>query len=305
MALGSVALEGGASLRRLLVGASEHAAVLHGHGFEDRAAIVPIRCDGIMDLDALREAVARSGPAVLALQAANNETGVIQPVRQAAEIVRAGGGILVCDAVQAAGRIPCDQQTLGADVVLLSGHKLGGIIGAGAVAIVNDKIRLAPVLRGGGQERGLRAGTENVPAIAAFGASAQAARFAPDAKRLVGLRYDFERGLREIAADVVIFGQTALRLPNTSAFAVPDVSAEQLMMALDLGGVAVSSGSACSSGKVGRSHVLEAMGVPPDLRIGAIRVSFGWRSSASDVDGVLAVLQTTLKRFRRRIRSAA
>ncbi len=306
LALRDVALGDGTTVGRLLVGAGEHAAVLAGHGYgAPDVDVVPLLGNGTLDLDRLRTISRSGGPALLALQAANNETGVIQPVREASEIVRGSGGIVVCDAVQAAGRVPCDSDALGADVVLLSGHKLGGIAGAGAVAVMTDRVRLRALVRGGGQERGLRGGTENVPAIAAFGAAAEEAVSRPDGARLGGLRDGFEAELRALAPDAVIFGSAAPRLPNTSAFAVPGVSAERLMMALDLGGVAVSSGSACSSGKVGRSHVLEAMGIGHDLRQGAIRISFGWRSVASEIDGLMVVLTGALRRMRRPLRSAA
>lgn len=303
LALRAITHHDGRPARRLLVSAVEHAAVLSGHGFAAEAvAVLP---SGVIDLDRLRAATRAGEPAVLALQAANNETGVVQPVREAAEMVRSGGGIVVCDAVQAAGRIPCGPEALGADVVLLSGHKLGGLVGAGAVAILSDEVRLDALIRGGGQERGLRGGTENVPAIAAFGAAARDAAGAPDAARIACLRDRFEAELLATAPEAVIFGAGVARLPNTSAFAVPGVAAERLMMALDLGGVAVSSGSACSSGKVGRSHVLEAMGVGPDLRSGMIRVSFGWRSADSDIDGMMAVLGPALRRMQRPLRTAA
>lgn len=305
-ALRSIAMADGRPVHRLLVGATEHAAVLSGHGFEaGQVQVVSVDRQGVIDLEHLRRAMRTGGPAVVALQAANNETGVLQPVADAAAIVRAEGGVLVCDAVQAAGRIPCHREALDADVLLLSGHKLGGLPGAGAVLVRSDAVRLTPLLRGGGQERGLRGGTENVPTIAAFGVAIEAVRHAPDAARLARLRDGFEAALRDAAPDVVIFSGDAVRLPNTCAFAVPGVSAERLMMALDLGGVAVSSGSACSSGKVGRSHVLEAMGIGDDLRSGAIRVSFGWGSLDSDVGEAVAVLKAALHRMRRPARAAA
>ena len=299
LALAPLERFGGAKLARLLVSASEHAAVLGGHRFS-QYAIVPVDGRGLVDLDRLYGLLRNQAPAVLALQAANNETGVLQPMREAAALVRAEGGIMVCDAVQAAGRIACTPDAIAADIVLLSAHKLGGLQGAGAMAMVADDLEPVPLLRGGGQERGHRGGTENVPALAAFGAVAEVAAISADSDRLTRLRDRFETGLWRLAPDVVIFAAGAPRLPNTSAFAVPGVAAERLMMSLDLGGVAVSSGSACSSGKVGRSHVLEAMGVKPDLRWGAIRVSFGWNSAETDVEHSLAVLGEALERMARR-----
>ena len=292
-------------IERVLIGATEHVAVSKGHRFAAAAVeTVPVTPDGIVDLERLEVVLRSGGPSALALQAANNETGVIQPVAEAAALVHAAGGVVVCDAVQAAGRIDC--RSLGADVVLLSGHKLGGLPGAGAAVVLRDDLALSPLMRGGTQERGLRAGTENVPALAAFGAAAKAAAGQDDAHRLAGLRDRFEAALRSLAEEVRVFGAAVARLPNTSAFAVPGIEAERLMMLLDLGGVAVSSGAACSSGKVGRSHVLEAMGIEPDLRHGAIRISFGWRSAEADADAAIAVLGEALARLARRpLRSAA
>ena len=241
----------------------------------------------------------------MAVQAANNETGVLQPMDDIAALAWKHDGVVVCDAVQAAGRIACN--AVPADVLLLSAHKLGGLAGAGAVVMLSDRVGLgAAVLRGGGQERGFRAGTENVAAIVAFGAAAEAASGLAEASLMAALRDRFEAGLLRIAPDAELFGGDAPRLPNTSAFAVPGLRAETLLMSLDLAGIAVSSGSACASGKVGRSHVLEAMGVKPDLRAGALRVSFGWSSTEADVEDALAEMAATLDRMRgRQLRAAA
>ncbi|HEX4767116.1 MAG TPA: cysteine desulfurase family protein [Lichenihabitans sp.] len=305
LALAPVSLPGRARIDRLLIGATEHVAVTKGHRFGAEAVgTVPVTPDGIVDLGRLASMIRSDAPAMLALQAANNETGVIQPIAAAAALVHAAGGLLVCDAVQAAGRIDC--RALGADVVLLSGHKLGGLPGTGAAVVLRDDLAVLPLVRGGSQERGLRAGTENVPAVTAFGVAARIAAEADEGPRLAALRDRFEAALRSLAAEVRIFGETVARLPNTSAFSVPGIEAERLMMLLDLGGIAVSSGAACSSGKVGRSHVLEAMGIEPDLRRGAIRVSFGWRSVEADVDAAVAVLGPALARLAGRpMRSAA
>ena len=291
---------------RLLVGATEHAAVLHGPRFGgDAIETVPVSAAGGLDLAALSSALARGGRAMVAVQAANNETGVLQPMDDIAALAWKHDGVVVCDAVQAAGRIACN--AVPADVLLLSAHKLGGLAGAGAVVMLSDRVGLgAAVLRGGGQERGFRAGTENVAAIVAFGAAAEAASGLAEASLMAALRDRFEAGLLRIAPDAELFGGDAPRLPNTSAFAVPGLRAETLLMSLDLAGIAVSSGSACASGKVGRSHVLEAMGVKPDLRAGALRVSFGWSSTEADVEDALAEMAATLDRMRgRRLRAAA
>ncbi len=290
---------------RLLVGATEHAAVLHGHRFGgDATGTIPVLTSGVLDLAVLSSALALGGRCIVAVQAANNETGVLQPLSRIAELAWKHGGVVICDAVQAAGRISCD--ALPADVLLLSAHKLGGLAGAGAVVMLSDRVALgASVLRGGGQERGFRAGTENVAAIAAFGAAAEAAAADIEAGPMAVLRDRFEAGLQRVAPDARVFGRDAPRLPNTSAFAVPGLPAETLLMSLDLEGIAISSGSACASGKVGRSHVLEAMGVKPDLRAGALRVSFGWSSTETDVEDVLARMAATLDRMKGRRFSAA
>ncbi|WP_237476941.1 cysteine desulfurase family protein [Lichenibacterium dinghuense] len=292
------ACDGRPGFDRLLVSATEHAAVLRGHRFPAEAVtVLPVDGDGLLDLSMLGEALdavrAAGGRAMVAVQAANNETGVLQPVRAIAGFVGDRGGALVCDAVQAAGRIDCG--ALGADLVVLSAHKLGGLAGAGALVAASGRVAPGPaVLRGGGQERGLRSGTENVPAIAGFGAAA-AAGLVPG---LAALRDRFEAALLDAAPDAVIFGREARRLPNTCAFAVPGVAAERLLMAFDLGGVAVSSGSACASGMVGRSHVLEAMKVKASFTSGAIRVSLGWSSVAADADRAASVLRGALARMR-------
>jgi cysteine desulfurase len=273
---------------RLIASAGEHSCMLKGHRFA-RAAVelAPLRDDGRIDLGALAAMIARGdGPVMLALQGANNETGIVQPVAEAAALVHAAGGIVVCDAVQLAGRAPCAAAALGADFLILSAHKLGGPKGAGALVAASQEISVAePLVRGGGQERGLRAGTENVAAIAGFGAAARAviAEMTREPERLAALRDGLAAHIAGAAPDAVIFGQGVARLPNTLCFAIPGVGAETLVIALDLAGVAVSSGAACSSGKVARSHVLDAMRVDPALGAGAIRLSLGWSSDAAVV----------------------
>lgn len=275
----------------LLVAGGEHACVLTGHRFPQGASeILPLASSGLLDLDALDAALARHAGRriMLALQAANNETGVVQPVAAAAERVHAADGIVICDAVQAAGRATCDFASLKADALAISAHKLGGPHGAGALCFGPGKhhIHIADVmLRGGGQERGIRAGTENVAAIAGFAAAVDAVTVEAEAEqlRMGALRERLESEILRIAPDAVFFGAGAPRLPNTSNFAVPGIEAQVLLMGLDLEGVAVSSGSACSSGKVKRSHVLEAMGVPSALAQAAIRVSLGWTTCEEDL----------------------
>ena len=291
---------GAAPLERLIVGAGEHVCVLSGHRFP-AAEIAPLMPDGRLDLDWLEDACRRPGRALLALQGANNETGVVQPVAEAAALVHAAGGFVFCDAVQMAGRISCDIAALGADALMLSAHKIGGPKGVGALATARPEIGLGkPLVLGGGQERGARAGTESVAAIAGFGAAARACltETATEAARLFPLRERFAGAVRSIAPDAVVFSEAAPRLPNTLCFAVPGVEAATLMIALDLAGVAVSSGSACSSGKVAPSHVLGAMGVRPDLARGAIRLSLGWASGAADVERFAEAFSDVIARMR-------
>jgi cysteine desulfurase len=212
------------------------------------------------------------------------------------------GGLLHVDAVQAAGRIPCDIKVLGADLVTLSGHKLGGPQGSGALIKASEALHLAdPLIRGGGQERGSRAGTENVAAIAGFGAAAEAAREAllAEAAQVAALRTQLEAGLRDSAANTVIFGAGAERLPNTTLFAVPGIKAETALIALDLAGIAASSGAACSSGKVTASHVVKAMGVAPELAAGAVRLSLGRDTTAADIGGFLIAWSKIVSRLSR------
>jgi cysteine desulfurase len=256
-------------------------------GHDDRVA--PVRSDGIVDLDALERLIEPG--ALVSVMLANNETGVVQPVGEVARIAQAKGALLHCDAVQAVGKIPVDVAALGADLVTLSAHKLGGPQGVGALVA---RTEIASLLRGGGQERGRRAGTENVPGIAGFGAAAAAIDLG-DGPRMAALRDALEA---ELSGEAVFFGREAARLPNTSCLATPGVKAETQVIALDLDGVMVSAGAACSSGKVRASHVLGAMGVAPELAGSAIRVSLGWTSTESDVDRFIAAWRRLLHRRR-------
>jgi cysteine desulfurase len=281
---------------RLLLSTVEHASVRAGGRFakdankdasKDAIEDIPVDAQGRLDLEALEKALAKSKRSLVSLMLANNETGIVQPVARAASIVHAAGGLLHVDAVQAAGRIACDISALGADLLTLSAHKIGGLKGTGALIRARDDLHLNdPLIRGGGQERGLRAGTENVAGIAAFGAAAAAARRDGEAEaaRMLALRNRLETGLQAIAPGTVIFGQDAPRLPNTTLFALDGMKAETAVIAFDLEGIAVSSGSACSSGKVQPSHVLAAMGVSPALIRGAVRLSLGWETTETDID---------------------
>ena len=307
----ALALAPGAASRApqvLLVSAIEHPSVLAGGRFAaDEIISIPVGPDGVVDLGALEHRLAAlerdgRGRALVSLMHANNETGVVQPIAAAAAIVHQAGGLLHVDAVQGAGRIPCDINDLGADLLTISGHKLGGPQGVGALVRRADALnRVEPLIKGGGQERGARAGTENVAAIAGFGAAAEAAARDRDAEcqRLGALRDRLEASLKVDFPDAAIFGAECERLPNTSLFAVPGAKAETAVIGLDLGGVAVSSGAACSSGKVAPSHVLAAMGVPAPLARGAVRVSIGYATQETDIDRFLAawrrLAQTLLK----------
>jgi cysteine desulfurase len=223
--------------------------------------------------------------------AANNETGVIQPVREAAELVHGAGGLLHVDAVQVLGKIPLDIKELGADLLAVSAHKIGGPMGVGALVIGNERLHVRASRFGGGQERNRRGGTENLIGIAGFGAAvAEAVRsLDSEARRLAGLRQRLETGLREIWPDTIVFGEASPqgRVANTLQFAVPGIKAQTALMALDLDGIAVSSGSACSSGTMKFSEVVKAMGYPLEIAEGAVRVSMGWTTSDADIDRFL------------------
>jgi cysteine desulfurase len=282
-------LKSAPAVQRLLVSAIEHASVLAGGRFPAEAiAAVGVSGSGLLHLDRLREALAAGPPALVSVMLANNETGAVQPITEAAEIVHAAGGVLHVDAIQGLGKIPFDISALNADLVTVSAHKIGGPKGVGALVWAEDVQGLEPLLRGGGQERSHRAGTENVAGIAGFGAAVRAAIDAleKDATRLESLRNRLETGLDQTPG-VLIFAQDVRRLPNTTLFTVPGLRAETAVIGFDLAGIAVSSGSACSSGKVQPSHVLEAMGFGRELAQGAVRLSLGWSTCEADIDRCL------------------
>jgi cysteine desulfurase len=243
---------------------------------------------GVVDLGRLRAVLAGGPPALVSVMLANNETGAVQPIAELAEIVNAAGGLLHVDAIQAFGKVPFNVGALGADLMTLSAHKIGGPKGIGALVLAEGVFGLEPLLRGGGQELGYRAGTENVAGIAGFGAAVKAAVAAMggEANRLERLRDRLEAGLRQ-TPDMLVFSQGTPRLPNTTLFTVPGLRAETAVIGFDLAGIAVSSGSACSSGKVQPSHVLAAMGFGPQLAQGAVRLSLGWSTSDAEIDHCL------------------
>jgi len=278
----------GAPVERLIVSAIEHPAVLEAAKASGKPVeVIPVDGNGVVDLAAL-EALLKGPRALVSVMLANNETGVIQPV---AEIARMAQGHLVhTDAVQALGKVPVNFGLLGVDMMTLSAHKPGGPLGAGAL-IVRDGLALTPLIHGGGQELRRRAGTENIPAIAGFGAVAQM-----KLQNCKALRDRLEAALE----GAVIFGREVERLPNTTCFAYPGMNAETLLMGFDLEGIAVSSGSACSSGKVAKSHVLSAMGAAPEISKAAIRVSLGWDTTENHIDHFIAAWRKIFERHKAR-----
>lgn len=270
----------GAGAERLVVSAIEHPSVLETARHSGLPTeVIPVDAHGVIDLAALDRMLAGGAKALVSVMLANNETGVLQPVRDVVAFAARHGALVHTDAVQALGKIPVNFRLLGVDMMTVSAHKLGGPQGAGAL-VVRDGLPLRPLIHGGGQELRRRAGTENVAVIAGFAAAVE--------KPLLSshLRDRLEAALE----DAVVFSKGAERLPNTTCFSMPGVSAEALLMNLDLDGIAVSSGSACSSGKVAASHVLAAMGMSPMLASGAIRVSLGWNSTEEDIDRFLTAM---------------
>ncbi|MFZ1813046.1 MAG: cysteine desulfurase family protein [Rhizobiaceae bacterium] len=311
MALTPVLMAGGQALpvSRLFMGAGEHACILAGGRFAKTAVeSVPIGSDGLVDPDNLARQLAThdqaSGAAMVAIQHANNETGVIQPLEAIGEVVRRHQAILLVDAVQSLGKMPVNLAALHADIAIFSAHKLGGPQGAGALVLASPALGPPALLRGGGQENHHRAGTENVAAIAGFGAAAENCGSDVDFSRISRMRDSIEAQLRTISREAgsnvgepVFFGAAAPRLGNTSCFAVEGIRAETALIALDLAGVAVSSGSACSSGKVGRSHVLSAMGVGNNLASAALRVSIGRETGEEQIGRFTAAWKDIVRRM--------
>jgi cysteine desulfurase len=263
------------------VSAVEHDSVLAAAPDGPR---LPVDAEGRIDLGALERALARLAPELVSVMLANNETGVIQPVREAAELARRHSARVHCDAVQAGGKLALDMAALGVDFLTLSAHKFGGPQGVGAL-VVRDGLEPDALLRGGGQERRWRPGTENLAGIVGFGRACELAMADADwRERTAALRDHLEAHVAARAPAARVFGRSTERLPNTSCLTMPGVSNQTQLIEFDLAGIAVSTGSACSSGKVGPSHVLAAMGVDPDEAASAIRISLGWASTPEDVD---------------------
>ena len=271
--------------RRILISAIEHDSV---RAAAPDATVIPVTSEGVVDLKEFEAMLAAdAGPSLVSIMLANNETGAIQPVAEVAAIAHAHGALLHCDAIQGAGKIPVDMRALGADLMSISAHKLGGPQGVGAL-VVREGAALGALQRGGGQERGRRAGTENLPGIVGFGVAAElVARGDLPSAAIAELRDGAQATLTSIAPEARVFGKDAPRLPNTLCIGMPGVAASTQVMALDLAGVMVSAGAACSSGKVRRSHVLSAMGATPEDAESAIRVSLGWSTTAADVERLI------------------
>jgi cysteine desulfurase len=286
--------------RRVAISAIEHHAV-HGaaevlaeQGFE--VDHLPVGVEGRIDPRAI---ALRPGTTVVALMLANNETGVLQPVEEVATLTHGAGARLLCDAVQAAGKVPIDFTKLGADYLVISGHKIGGPKGAGAL-VLRRGAPLRPLFRGSGHERGRRGGTENLPGIVGLGAAAAAAARDLDSEpaRLSDLRDRLESGIRSWAPEAVIHGDGAVRLPNTVNVSFPGTRSDHLLMALDRAGIAMSAGAACASGAVEPSPVLTAMGVPREVAVCAVRFSLGRTSTAGEVEAVVDALRAAVPKAR-------
>ncbi len=285
---------------RLLVSAIEHPSVLEAMPhYTENFGIVPVTPDGVLDLTALEEALKKTRTTLVSVMAVNNETGVIQPVREIADLAHQYGALYHCDAAQALGKIPLDITEWGVDFLTLSAHKIGGPQGVGAL-VLGLCGKTPTLLHGGGQEKRARAGTENVSGVAGFGVAVHSAQETLTSSRETFSLFQkrLEEALRSCDPDIVIHGLSAPRVPHTISFSVAGLSSETLLMALDLEGIAVSNGSACSSGRVTTSHVLKAMQVPDSHAQGALRLSMGWATTHEDCDRFLAVWTALYKRLK-------
>jgi cysteine desulfurase len=288
----------GAGRERILVSTVEHSSVLEA---VPRAEPIAVDGEGIVDLARLdRQLSGDPRPAIVSVMLANNETGIIQPVAGIAALAHRHGALFHCDAVQGAGKLPLAVDWIGADLISLSAHKLGGPPGIGAL-VVTGKTEPTAMIRGGSQERGRRAGSENLPGIAGFAAAAEiAAAGIADYQRVRQLRDGLEWAAIAAVPQAMVIGAGVERLPNTTSLALPGVSAETQVIALDLAGVMISAGAACSSGKVGPSHVLAAMGTPPEIAGGTIRISLGWTTTEADIAHFLEAWTALSRRLSRR-----
>ena len=297
---------------QLYVLATEHPCVLAGGRFAShQISQIPVLGNGLINMEAFDDILsnhdADTGRPYVAVQLANSETGIIQPVAEVAKKVRFQGGYVFCDAVQAIGRIPVDVKNLGVDYLAISAHKIGGPQGVGALICAHSLLNFQSAIKGGGQEMNRRAGTENVAAIAGFGAAAkEAENESQDYSKIKGLKDSIEARLHPICASYGLAGQLSVfsqdvdRVGNTVLYSLEGMNAETALIAFDLEGMALSSGSACSSGKVGSSHVLSAMGITEEVAQCAIRVSLGWKSTDEDTDSFIAAFERVAKRVARK-----
>jgi cysteine desulfurase len=289
--------------RKLIISAVEHEAVMLAR---DDTIVTPVTADGVVDLEALETRLADAGAdALVSIMTANNETGIAQPIAEISRLAHKYGALVHSDAIQAAGKISVDMEAMGADFLSLSAHKIGGPQGIGAV-VCRDRSLLTRLVHGGGQENGLRAGTENVPGIVGFGVAAASALTGLEKFTALGtLRDGLEKRMAEIAPGLTVFGKSQARLPNTSKVATPGLSSETQVMGLDLSGIAISAGSACAAGRVEAPYVLTAMGVAEELAICAVRVSLGWTTAADHVDKFFSAWRALYDRAQSRSASAA
>ena len=283
--------------KRVLISAIEHPSVFNSAPHAEK---IPVTKEGVIDMGAFEKMLNTGAPpALVSVMLVNSETGVIQPVKEIATMARAKDAVVHTDAVQAAGRISLDMNDLGVDMLSLSAHKMAGPQGVGCL-IIREGFTPEKHMQGGTHEDGRRGGTHNTAGIAGMGLAAQlAAENMPSYAEIKKLRDGMEAGLKKISNEVIIYGENAPRVGNTSSVGLPGVSAQTQLMALDLEGVATSSGSACSSGSWKASHVLSAMGVPEDETKCALRISLGWATTQADIDHCLSVWENMYKRTRK------
>jgi cysteine desulfurase len=297
------------AVSKLYHSAIEHPAIREGGRFDKSDLVeIPVTSKGVIDLDALADLLSShdsaAGLPMVAVMLVNNETGIIQPISEVAKLVQAARGILVVDAVQALGRIAVDINELGADFLIVSSHKIGGPKGVGALITKGEVFMPKPLIHGGGQEKGHRSGTENVLSVIGFGAAAAFVRenYAAEALRQAALRADIEAAIHAAAPDVMIHGEDVGRVCNTTFFTLPGMKAETGQIAFDLEGIAVSAGSACSSGRVGESHVLTAMGL--DAKTGGLRISIGAATTQDDINRTASAFAKIAGRRKKAVEAA-
>ena len=278
----------GITCDHILVSAVEHKSVLDA---TNNIELLAVDNNGLINLESLEARLKQiNDQTLISVMLANNETGIIQPVSEVSKIAKKYGALVHTDAIQAFGKIRVNRGDLGADFISLSAHKIGGPQGVGAL-VINENIPLNPLIKGGGQERGHRAGTENIPSIAGFGAVAEKRGDLGHISNIETLRDELENLVKKIAPEVVVFGENIARLPNTSCISIPGINSQTQVMKFDLAGIMVGAGSACSSGKVETSHVLKAMGVDENLTSAAIRLSLGPENTTKDVEYFIRICE--------------